>query len=50
MKVPFVDLKAQYQSIRNEILPQLEAVCENTSFVLGPFVKNLRRISPGLSG
>lgn len=39
MKVPFVDLKAQYQSIRSEILPQLEAVCENTSFVLGPFVK-----------
>ena len=39
MYVPFVDLKAQYQSIRREILKELEAVCENTSFVLGPFVK-----------
>ncbi len=40
MQVPFVDLKAQYQSIKDEILPELEKVCENTSFVLGPFVKN----------
>jgi dTDP-4-amino-4,6-dideoxygalactose transaminase len=39
MQVPFVDLKAQYQSIHQEILKELEAVCYNTSFVLGPFVK-----------
>ena len=39
MKVPFLDLTAQYQSIRSEILPALEAVCENASFILGPFVK-----------
>jgi dTDP-4-amino-4,6-dideoxygalactose transaminase len=39
MKVPFVDLKAQYQSIRAEILPALEAVCESAGFILGPFVK-----------
>lgn len=40
MKVPFVDLKTQYQNIREEVLSELEKVCENTSFVLGPFVKN----------
>jgi dTDP-4-amino-4,6-dideoxygalactose transaminase len=39
MHVPFVDLKVQYQSIRREIQKELEAVCENTSFILGPFVK-----------
>lgn len=39
MKVPFVDLKAQYHQIGREILQELEKVCENTSFVLGPFVK-----------
>jgi dTDP-4-amino-4,6-dideoxygalactose transaminase len=39
MNIPFVDLKAQYQQIRSEILPELEKVCQSTSFVLGPFVK-----------
>ncbi len=39
MKIPFVDLKSQYQVIRAEILPALEKVCENSSFVLGPSVK-----------
>ncbi len=40
MQIPFVDLKAQYHSIETEILAALQNVCENTSFVLGPFVKN----------
>ena len=39
MNIPFVDLKAQYQQIQSEILAELEKVCQNTSFVLGPFVK-----------
>lgn len=43
MKVPFVDLKAQYQSIKEEIIPALTKVCENTSFVLGPFVKEFEK-------
>ncbi|MCF8267091.1 MAG: DegT/DnrJ/EryC1/StrS family aminotransferase [Ignavibacteriales bacterium] len=38
MKVPFLDLKVQYQSIKHEILPALESVCENTSFVMGKHV------------
>ncbi len=43
MKVPFVDLKAQYHSIKDEIIPALTKVCENTSFVLGPFVREFEQ-------
>lgn len=39
MIVPFVDLKKQYSNLQQEIFSQLTAVCENSSFVLGPFVK-----------
>src|ERR1043166_6336816 len=36
IKVPYLDLKAQYQTVRAEILGSLEAVCESTSFAQGP--------------
>jgi dTDP-4-amino-4,6-dideoxygalactose transaminase len=36
--IPFVDLKAQYRSIKDEIKVALDDVLENTSFVLGPAV------------
>lgn len=35
MKVPFLDLKAQYRQIKDEVLPAVENVFENTAFVLG---------------
>lgn len=35
MKVPFLDLKIQYQSIKHEINPALQNVMDNTAFVLG---------------
>src|SRR6266478_5032288 len=35
-KVPYVDLKAQYRTIRGEVLTALEAVCESTAFAQGP--------------
>jgi len=35
-KVPYLDLKAQYQALRPEILAALEAVCESTRFAQGP--------------
>jgi len=38
MKVPFLDLKAQYESIRDEIRVALQAVLDNTAFAGGPFV------------
>jgi dTDP-4-amino-4,6-dideoxygalactose transaminase len=41
MKVPLLDLKAQYESIREEILPALKAVLESQHFILGPEVAGL---------
>ncbi len=38
-KIPFLDLKAQYRTIRAEVLPALEAVCESTGFAQGPAAK-----------
>jgi dTDP-4-amino-4,6-dideoxygalactose transaminase len=36
--IPFVDLKSQYRSIKDEIKVALDEVLENTAFVLGPAV------------
>jgi dTDP-4-amino-4,6-dideoxygalactose transaminase len=38
-KIPYLDLKAQYKSIREEVLASLEAVCESTAFAQGPATK-----------
>jgi hypothetical protein len=35
MKVPFLDLKAQYNTIKDEIAVALERVLENTAFAGG---------------
>lgn len=40
MKVNFVDLKAQYLSIKNEIDEAIQNVIEKTAFSSGPFVKS----------
>ena len=37
--VPLLDLKAQYQTIRNEIRQALDEVLESQQFILGPAVK-----------
>ncbi|MBV9957070.1 MAG: DegT/DnrJ/EryC1/StrS aminotransferase family protein, partial [Acidobacteria bacterium] len=33
--IPFVDLKAQYQSIKTEVDAAIQRVLDNTSFILG---------------
>jgi dTDP-4-amino-4,6-dideoxygalactose transaminase len=38
MQVPFLDLKAQYLSIKDEIQAALNAVLDQTAFAGGPFV------------
>jgi dTDP-4-amino-4,6-dideoxygalactose transaminase len=38
MKVPFLDLKAQYNSIKNEVNPAIQNILDNTSFILGKSV------------
>jgi dTDP-4-amino-4,6-dideoxygalactose transaminase len=37
--IPFVDLKAQYDSIREEVDAAMAAVLEETAFIGGPYVK-----------
>ena len=39
--VPALDLKAQYQSLRDEIEPVVKAVLDSQYFVLGPEVAGL---------
>ncbi len=39
MKVPFLDLKAQDETIKSEILAEIQKVLESTAFAGGPFVK-----------
>uniref|UniRef100_A0A7C3J722 DegT/DnrJ/EryC1/StrS family aminotransferase n=1 Tax=candidate division WOR-3 bacterium TaxID=2052148 RepID=A0A7C3J722_UNCW3 len=43
VKVPFLDLKAQYHSIKNEVDKKLIEVCENTAFTMGPFVEEFEK-------
>lgn len=39
MKVPFLDLKAQYESIKDEIHAAIQQVLDKTAFAGGPFVQ-----------
>src|ERR1700723_915842 len=43
MKVPLLDLKAEYAALRDEILPALDRVCQNSAFVEGPEVQAFER-------
>jgi len=43
MRVPFLDLKAQYASIRDEIGTALQQVFDATAFAGGPFVENFEK-------
>ncbi|SVE33817.1 uncharacterized protein METZ01_LOCUS486671, partial [marine metagenome] len=40
MIVPFLDLKAQYQSIKKEIYEIIEKVCGDVAFSNGVYVEN----------
>jgi dTDP-4-amino-4,6-dideoxygalactose transaminase len=41
--VPFVDLKAQYRSIKDEVHAAIDDVIQNTAFVLGPAVEKFEQ-------
>jgi dTDP-4-amino-4,6-dideoxygalactose transaminase len=43
MNVPLLDLKAQYQTIRTELLQAVTAVCDEQGFILGPRVAELEK-------
>ena len=40
MKIPFVDLQAQYRSIKTEIDQAVQKVLDQSAFVQGPFVES----------
>ena len=40
MQVPFLDLKVQYKSIKNEIDPAIQNILDNTAFILGKAVSD----------
>ena len=40
MKVPFLDLKVQYKSIKTEVDQAIQKVIDNTAFILGESVSN----------
>jgi hypothetical protein len=43
MKIPFLDLKAQYITIKDEIAEAIASVCDEQSFILGPQVKQFEK-------
>lgn len=43
MKIQFLDLKAQYESIKNEVNPAIQNVLTNCNFIMGDDVKKLEQ-------
>ncbi len=43
MKIPFLDLKAQYLGMKEEIDQAVKAILENTSFIGGPLVNQFEK-------
>ncbi len=43
MNVPLLDLKAQYQGIKNEVMAAAEEIFESQQFILGPRVEKLEK-------
>ena len=43
MKVPFIDLKAQYESIKTEIDLAIQQVLDNSAFAGGPYVEQFEK-------
>lgn len=50
IKIPFVDLKAQYQSIKSDIDHAIQEVIETTAFIRGPFVSKFEQEFAALYG
>lgn len=48
--VPLLDLRRQYESIREDVLAAIARVCDSQSFILGPEVEALEREIATLTG
>ncbi|OQX96210.1 MAG: erythromycin biosynthesis sensory transduction protein eryC1 [Bacteroidetes bacterium 4572_117] len=43
MKIPFVDLKTQYNSLKNEIDSAIHSIIDRTAFIKGPEIKEFEK-------
>jgi len=43
MQIPFLDLKQQYNQIKDELLPKVFDIFENTAFILGKYVQEFEQ-------
>lgn len=43
MNIPFLDLKAQYQSIKHEVNPAIQTVLDHTAYILGKSVTDFEK-------
>lgn len=43
MNIPFLDLKAQYQSIKDEVNPAIQSILDNTAYILGKSVNDFEK-------
>src|SRR5438093_7581262 len=50
MHVPFLNLAAQHESLRNELLPVVEQALAGGHYILGPNVEALERDVAALAG
>lgn len=50
MKVPLLDLQAQWATVQDEVRPALERVCASQRFVMGPEVEGLEHEIAALCG
>lgn len=50
MKVPLLDLQAQYAALRDEVLGAIERVCDAQRFILGPEVEGFEEEVAALCG
>ena len=50
MRVPMLDLKAQYETIRAEVVPAVTEVMESQNFILGSKVEELEKAIAGYCG
>ena len=50
MKIPFLDLKAQYESIKGEIGDAIQQVLDSCAFAGGPFVEEFEKNFAKLCG
>src|SRR5258706_10550853 len=48
--VPLLDLRRQYEGIREEVLAAIARVCDSQVFILGPEVEALEREIAGQTG